>query len=107
LLDREILSLELDALARLVPKLHGMAEKLNAPTPLPEMAADTPTLLTAMAVSAEPLSAFRTKVAQRFTTLGDRVNRARTEFAHADAMLAAVITGSNIQEPPASMAVHL
>ena len=107
MVDRELLALELDALARLAPELYGLAAKVNKPSSLPETTTDTPTVITATAVSAEKLFVFRSKVAQRFTSMADRVDRARTEFANADADRAAVITGLNSQEPPSSAPIQV
>lgn len=94
-----VLELELGALRRLSPALRGLATKLNRPTPLGDdlndPASETPTLVAARSVSAQALSAVRIRIAHHFTTVGDRVDRARIEFADVEVDRAAVITGAS------------
>jgi len=78
------------------PELRALAAKLSE---LPVSAAggsDTPTLVAARLMSAETLPAFRRAVADRLSSVGERVDRARTAFAAAEADRAAVITGSDV-----------
>jgi hypothetical protein len=106
-MSRDVLTIELDALARLAPELRSLAATLRQLRTLPETPADTPTLATARSVTAETLPGIRSRVADRFTTLGDRVDGARTEFANAEADRATVITGSGSQIAPPSPVVQV
>ena len=105
MVSRDVLALELDALAHLGRDLRGLAALLNQLPPLPETPTDTPTLATARSVTAETLPEIRSWVADRFTTVGDRVDRARIEFANAESGRATSITGSGSQTPPPSPVV--
>lgn len=92
--SRDVLRLELDSLGRLGPELRALAAKVSESLVPATGGIDTPTLVAARLMSVETLPAFRSAVADRLTSIGDRVDRARTEFAVADADRAAVITGS-------------
>lgn len=97
MVPRDVLQIDLDALGRLAPALRTLAAEVQQPPPLAEASTDTPTLGTAASISTETMTRLRTQVADRFTTVGDRIDKARTEFASASDNRAAVITDSASQ----------
>jgi hypothetical protein len=106
--SQDILQLELDSLGRLGPGLRALAARASEPLLSAAGGGDAPTLVAARLISAETLPAFGRAVADRLSVVGDRVGRARTAFAAADADRAAVITGAEASPsyaPPPTMLV--
>ena len=91
------LELELEALGRLRPQLHDLGSSLKQAAQSPQAgavadpSADSPLLVAARAVSHETIPGVQGVIADRFLEVGDLVERARTNFAHADQDLTSAI----------------